>query len=125
MCRVCAHAARVGALVSVEATFMIARWNKRGVALAIGENNERELFAFEGFFQEDAFPARPQLLLFHDAFDKIFRGGEIRSKKNSLASAQSVRLEHQGPGYGAESGIGTRRFVIRAVHLCGGDAVPR
>ena len=104
---------------------MIARWNKRSVALPIGENDERQLLAFESFFQENAFSSWPQLVLFHDAFDKIFRGGEIRGKKNSFAGAQSVRFDHHGPGHRAQRGIGIRGNVVRPVHLCRGNTVTR
>src|SRR5207245_11467992 len=101
-----AHAARTGALVRVEDTLVIACRHERRIAFSIRENDEREFVALEGLLQEDSLTPGSQFILFHHACDKIFRGGEVRRQKDSLAGAHSVCLddyreshrEHTVPG---------------------------
>src|SRR5207302_1096253 len=55
--------------------------------------------------------------------DKIFRGGEVRRQKDSLAGAQSVCLDDYRESHRVQRAVGFLRRIKRAIHLCRRNAV--
>ncbi len=121
---VCPHAACVGSLIPIEYALVIACRGKWRIPLSVGKNDERKLFAFQRLLQEDSPSAWPEFVFFHQAFDKVFRGGEVWRQEYALAGTQSVRLNHNRPSHGTQRAVNIGGRVIRAVYLCRGNAMP-
>src|SRR5258708_29060228 len=121
--RICAHAPCVWAAIAVKNSLVVARRHERGKALPIGNHNERKLFSFKRLLQQQPFAARAELILVHQALDKILIGSCVLSDKDPLAGAQTVGLYDHRPINSRKCSQGVRRRFKHTIHLRGRNAL--
>ncbi len=119
--RVGAHAAGVGASISVVAALVILRGGERQYGLVAGHDDEAHFLALQEFFDDDGAAGRSEAAAEHGG-GRLDRGLGGRADHDPLAGGQPVRLDHHGQALGAD--VGRIEIVRRKGRVaCGGNAV--